>query len=177
LESAALTHVRAAYLDDAVALNPHPRSYGLIGDKARMADWHRRGLLEQCLAADEVALVRAVVPETHRMVEMDAAALWRDRRRWVFKPAARHGGKGVLLGRAMSRKRFEALDPGDTIVQAYVPPGEAVPETGGAAMKVDIRLYMHGAKPIALAARLWRGQVTNFRTPGSGWAPIAVVDG
>ncbi len=175
LESPALAHVRRAYLADKVALNPHPRSYALIGDKARMADFHRPGLLEACLDAEEVALVRDLVPETHRMAEMDAAALWRDRRRWVFKPAARHGGKGVLPGKGMTRKRFDALDPSQTIVQAWVPPSEV--EVDGARMKFDVRLFMHGERLIALAGRIWRGQITNFRAPGSGWVALDVAGG
>ncbi len=171
LESPALAHVRRAYLADKVALNPHPRSYALIGDKARMADFHRPGLLEACLDAEEVALVRAIVPETRRMAEMDAESLWRERKRWVFKPAARHGGKGVLPGKGMTRKRFESLDPAETIVQEWSPPSEV--EVNGARMKLDIRLFMHGRRLIALAGRIWRGQITNFRAPGSGWVPLA----
>jgi hypothetical protein len=174
LESAALADIRRAYDAGLVALNPHPRSYALIGDKTRMVDWWRPGLLEDCLDADERALIRAVTPETCRLAEMDREQAWRERRQWVFKPAARHGGKGVLLGKGMSRKRFDALDISDTIVQRLVPASEV--EVEGRMMKFDLRLYMHGERLIALAGRAWRGQVTNFREAGSGWVPIAVVD-
>jgi len=172
LESAALADVRRAYEADQVALNPHPRSYALIGDKTRMVDWWRPGWLESCLDADSLALIRQVVPETHRLDETDRDKVWKMRKQLVFKPAARHGGKGVVLGKSMSRKRFESLDHSDTVVQQRVPPSSV--ELNGQTMKLDIRMYMHGSDLIALAGRVWRGQVTNFRQPGSGWVMLDI---
>jgi len=173
LDSAELTHIRAAYAAGKVVFNPHPRSYALIGDKTRMVDWWRPGLLERCVDAVQVAEIRAVTPETHRMAEMNPEVIWAQRKLWVFKPAARHGGKGVVLGKAMSRKRFESLNPVDTIVQQLVPASEVEVEEG-TRMKLDIRLYMHGENLIALAGRVWRGQLTNFREAGSGWVSLSI---
>jgi len=173
LESEALAHVRKAYATGQVQLNPHPRSYALLGDKRRMADWWREGFLDAFMDADDVAFIRALVPECRLFRDMDEDLLWRERKQWVFKPAARHGGKGVVLGKAMSRKRFQALDAADTIVQRYAPPSEV--ELDGRRFKLDIRLYVQGESLIALAGRVWRGQVTNFREEGSGWAPLCVA--
>jgi len=173
LESDALRHIRAAFEAGLVALNPHPRSYALIGDKSRLADIWQANLLERCLPAEQVASIRAIAPPCKRMRDADPDQLWSERKQWVFKPAARHGGKGVVLGKSMSRTRFAALDREDTIVQQLVPPGKIVQD--GTPFKVDFRLYMHGEDPIALAGRIWRGQVTNFRQPGSGWATIHIT--
>ncbi|WP_404362757.1 hypothetical protein [Marinobacter sp.] len=41
--------------------------------------------------------------------------------------------------------------------------------------KVDIRLYTYGGKTLLTAARIYKGQTTNFRTPGGGFAPIFQV--
>ncbi|NWF39560.1 hypothetical protein F3F96_10485 [Mariprofundus sp. NF] len=172
LEAADVAHVRAAYEIGQVVINPHPRSYALIGDKSRMVDWWREGLLEQCVDSDAVESIRAVTPQTVQLAEFDRDRAWAERKQWVFKPSARHGGKGVVLGKAMSRKRFESLDIEETIVQQLVP--ASMVEVEGQSMKFDIRLYMHGDKLIALAGRAWRGQVTNFREPGSGWVPLSV---
>ncbi len=172
LESEALADVRRAYEAGLVALNPHPRSYALIGDKSRMVDWWREGWLESCVDAGILTLIRAVVPETHRLDEMNADEAWRMRKELVFKPAARHGGKGVVLGKSMSRKRFASLESDDTVVQQLVPPSSVM--IRGQEMKLDIRMYMHGSQLIALAGRVWRGQVTNFRQPGSGWVALAI---
>ncbi len=172
LESPALRHVRSAFLAGAVALNPYPRSYALVGDKRRMVDWWREGWLEQCLPSKMVALVRRLTPETHRLDEVDKQWVWHHRKRFVFKPAARHGGKGVLLGRSMSRRRFDMLDPHETIVQQYVPPSRV--EIEGRLLKLDVRLFMHGTRLIALAGRVWLGQVTNFRVAGTGWVSLSL---
>ncbi|MDQ6979944.1 MAG: hypothetical protein Q9M46_00545 [Ghiorsea sp.] len=172
LESAAMQHIRQTYMAGQVDLNPYPRSYALIGDKNRMVDWWRDGLLESCVNDKILNLIRDVVPETHVLAEYDKDQAWKIRKQWVFKPAARHGGKGVLLGKAMSRKRFDALETSSTVMQKLVPP--SLVQIGDVSYKFDIRLYMHGEDLIAMAGRAWRGQITNFREEGSGWTPIVV---
>ncbi len=173
LQTEALADIRRAYERRQIILNPHPRSYALIGDKTRMVDWWKTGLLEECVSEEAAGFIRRITPETRRLADMDADQVWQERKGWVFKPAARHGGKGVVLGRAMSRKRYASLNISDTIVQRMVPASEV--EIEGQSMKLDIRLFMHGEDLIALAGRVWRGQVTNFREPGSGWVSLKLV--
>ncbi|RMH50305.1 MAG: hypothetical protein D6682_07280 [Zetaproteobacteria bacterium] len=174
LESPEMAAIRAAFTAGTVALNPHPRSYALIGDKGRLADIWLPGLLEEALPAAEVAAIRALVPPTLRMRDRDPDWWWRRRKQWVFKPTARHGGKGVMRGGDISRARFARLDLDDMVAQQLVPPGRV--EVDGVSFKADFRLYMHGATPIALAGRIWRGAVTNFRHPGSGWAVVELTE-
>ncbi|GMQ99453.1 MAG: hypothetical protein BMS9Abin18_0271 [Zetaproteobacteria bacterium] len=173
LEQPELAHIRKAYEKGLVQLNPHPRSYALLGDKGRMVDWWKKGFLEDFLPREEVKLIRNIVPESRRLKNVDSEAIWHERKQWVFKPAARHGGKGVVLGKAMSRKRFAELAPEETILQRYVPP--SMVELKGEHFKLDVRLYTHGSRLLALAGRIWQGQVTNFRTKGSGWVPLSIV--
>ncbi|OIO68393.1 MAG: hypothetical protein AUJ57_10230 [Zetaproteobacteria bacterium CG1_02_53_45] len=173
LESEAVAHIRQAYERGQVVLNPYPRSYALIGDKSRMVDWWREGLLEQCLTPELVERIRAVTPQTLQLSEMDMEQAWTERKQWVFKPAARHGGKGVVIGKGISRTRFDSLEREETIAQQLVPASEV--EVNGQTLKLDIRLFMHGEKLIALAGRVWKGQVTNFREPGSGWVVLDIA--
>ncbi len=173
LESAALAVIRAAYLEGRIALTPNPRSYALLGDKARMVDWWRPGLLESCLTDDDVHFVREIVPETRLLADIDAAQAWQERKAWIFKPVARHGGKGVLPGRAMSRRRFEQMPPAQTVMQRYVPPGTV--RVNDVEYRFDVRLFTHGARLIAVAGRIWQGMVTNFRAPGSGWTGLNII--
>jgi hypothetical protein len=42
-------------------------------------------------------------------------------------------------------------------------------------LKVDVRLYTFGGIVLLFAARLYRGQTTNMRTPGGGFAPLLEV--
>lgn len=174
LDTDELAHIRTAFMNGEVALNPHPRSYALLGDKSRMVDWWHKGLLDVCLPVNDVRFIRHIVPEIHMLADCDSDQLWKERKAWVFKPAARHGGKGVVLGKAMSRKRFNSLDSASTVVQRYVAPSQI--EHQDTSYKFDVRLYMHGETLIAVAGRLWRGQVTNFRDDGSGWVSLNVVE-
>ena len=40
------------------------------------------------------------------------------------------------------------------------------------AMKFDLRAYTYDSQVQWVAARLYQGQTTNFRTPGGGFAPV-----
>lgn len=42
-------------------------------------------------------------------------------------------------------------------------------------MKLDVRLYAYNGAPLLMAARVYQGQTTNFRTPGGGFAPVFVI--
>ena len=39
-------------------------------------------------------------------------------------------------------------------------------------MKADFRCYVYAGRIQCVAARLYQGQTTNFRTPGGGFAPV-----
>ncbi len=171
LQSSSMTHIRNALEHQQIALNPFPRSYALLGNKNRMAHWWRPNVLEQWLSPQSCAMVRHTVPKVQQMQDIDIQTAWKERRRWVFKPPSSHAGKGVVLGKAMSRKRFATLDRANTLMQEYVPANN-ISSQDGELFRFDIRLYMHGIKKIAWAGRVWRGQLTNFREQGSGWTVI-----
>ncbi len=42
-------------------------------------------------------------------------------------------------------------------------------------LKVDLRNYVYRGRVQLIAARLYQGQTTNFRTPGGGFAPVLTV--
>ncbi len=176
LQHSSMHLIREALMHGLVEVNPYPRSYALLGDKARMADWWQSGLLEQWLPREHCRFIRELVPETRWMCAFsDDQELWKQRRQWVFKPPRGHAGKGVLPGKGMSRRRFSTLDRQKTLVQRHVPAGEVL-SPDGRVFRLEVRLYLHGARVVALGGRLWRGQVANFREPGSGWTAIRVVD-
>jgi hypothetical protein len=57
------------------------------------------------------------------------------------------------------------------------PPGARLIELDGvqADLKFDVRAYAYDGRVLLLAARMYAGQTTNFRTPGGGFAPVVVV--
>ena len=42
-------------------------------------------------------------------------------------------------------------------------------------LKVNVRLYTYRGALLLAAARLYRGQTTNFRTPGGGFSPVLLM--
>jgi hypothetical protein len=102
---------------------------------------------------------------------------WRDRKAWFFKPESGFGSRGAYRGDKLTRRVFAEVVRGDYIAQEYAPPGERSHSTGGDAksLKVDIRCYVYEGEIQLMAARLYQGQTTNFRTAGGGFAPVYVV--
>lgn len=175
LESAPMAGIRAAYLAGSVCLTPNPYIYGLLADKRRMTLWTDPQALQGLgIAARDRDLLGRLVPKSRLLGDLDKEEVWRGRKGWVFKPVSRFGSRGVLLGRKVSRKRFDELVPDDTLVQELAEPS-LTEQPDGAPMKTDFRLYAYRNHILGVAARLYQGQVTNMRTVGGGFAPVRVV--
>jgi len=175
LEAPALAGLRAAYRAGTVCLSPNPFAYGLLADKRRLTLWSDgEALAELGLATGIRRQLTELVPLSRLLADLDRESLWREKKDWVFKPVARFGSQGVLLGAKITRGRFDLLDPQETLVQRHIPPsltgGEEPPE-----MKTDFRLYAYRDRVLGVTARLYRGQVTNLRTPGGGFAPVILT--
>lgn len=173
LESEPLAGIRAAYLARKVCLSPNPHVYGLLANKRRLALWTDRDLMASFgLSTAVLDLLAETVPESRLMATLDRENLWQERKEWVFKPVDRFGSRGVLLGRKISRSRFEQLEPEQTLVQRLVEP--SLTASGDAMLKTDFRLYVYRDRVLGVTARLYQGQVTNMRTPGGGFAPVHI---
>jgi hypothetical protein len=72
---------------------------------------------------------------------------------------------------------FDEVLAGNYIAQALVPPSSRTLRVGEAPveLKLDLRNYVYAGHVQLIAARLWQGQTTNFRTPGGGFAPVLTV--
>jgi hypothetical protein len=103
-----------------------------------------------------------------------ADALWAERRKLFFKPAAGYGSKAAYRGDKLTRRVWQEILRGDYVAQALVAPSERRLEVDSAEtdLKLDIRAYVYDGAIQLLAARLYEGQTTNFRTPGGGFAPV-----
>ncbi len=174
LESQAMAGLRAAYLARAVCLTPNPFTYALLADKRRLTLWSDADFAERLALPDgDRRLLQETIPHSRMLAELDPDEAWAARRRSVFKPVTRFGSRGVLLGEKVSRKRFDQLEPGDTLVQELVPPSMTEGAEEGP-MKTDFRVYAYRQRVLGITARLYRGQVTNLRTAGGGFAKVAI---
>jgi hypothetical protein len=174
LEAPASAALRTAYLERAVAVTPHPRAHALYADKRNLAllsDAQRLAALGA--GADEIALLVDGVPRTVIVDGANADALWADRRRLFFKPFAGFGGRAAYRGDKLTQKVWQEIAAGGYVAQALVAPGErALEEDSGRPLKFDLRQFAYEGAVQWVAARLYQGQTTNFRTPGGGFAPV-----
>ncbi|MBE0500114.1 MAG: hypothetical protein IBX47_01630 [Desulfuromonadales bacterium] len=174
LETAVLSGLRQAYLQKTVCLTPNPFYYGLQADKRRLCFWSDpEALAKVGLDQTGIDLLQSLVPKSRMFGSFDPALLWAERKQWVFKPATQHASRGVLVGAKMTRNRYQELTA-DTIVQRYVPP--SINTLGENQFKTDFRLFTYRNGLLGIAARLYRGQVTNLRTEGGGFAAVSLSD-
>jgi hypothetical protein len=169
--------LRAAYLAGAAVVTPSPRVHALFADKRNLALLSDRALLRSWGVPPPTLAELACVPRTVRVTAANAQQLWRDRKKLFFKPSAGYGGKAVYRGDRMTHKVWDAIQRGEYVAQEYTAPSERVVDVDGAPVirKTDVRLYVYDGDLLLTAARLYEGQVTNFRAPGSGFAPVFVV--
>ena len=174
-QSAAL---RAAYLSDAVVVTPHPQAHALFADKRNLQalgddDW----LAAIGLREDERELLASSIPRTLLVLPEQAEAFWATRKQWFFKPTAGYGGKAAYRGDKLTRRVFAEIAGGGYVAQAVVAPSErrllidGVPHD----FKLDLRNYVYRGAVQLVSARLYRGQTTNFRTRGGGFAAVFPV--
>ena len=89
-----------------------------------------------------------------------------------------YGGKAVYRGMNVTKGVFADILAGDYVAQELAPASTRTIRVAGedVALKCDLRCYAYAGQVQLIAARLWQGQTTNFRTPGGGFAPVLPLD-
>jgi hypothetical protein len=170
--------LREAYLAGEIVLTPHPFAHAMYADKRNLMALSDDALLaEWGVDAATRQLLGSTIPRTELVVAAEADEFWRRRRQLFFKPAAGFGSKAAYRGDKLTKRVFDEIVAGDYVAQALVPPSLRQVERDGqlSDLKVDLRNYVYRGKVQLVAARLWQGQTTNFRTPGGGFAPVLAV--
>jgi hypothetical protein len=151
-----------------VVVTPHPAAYARYADKRHLVRLTDPDFLMGIGAdAQDVAVLQAGVPQT-RVVQGEPDTWWAERKQWFFKPFSGYGSKGAYRGDKLTRRVFDEVMKGGYIAQRLAPPGEH------SGFKFDLRCYVYGGGIQLVAARLYQGQTTNFRTPGGGFALVQV---
>lgn len=170
--------LRQAYEASAVVLTPHPRAHALLADKRNLIALSQDELLLAWgAAATDRKLLSNGIPTTRLVTPERADELWAKRRQLFFKPVAGYGAKAAYRGDKLTRRVWSEILEGDFVAQALVPPSGRMIEVDGVLtdLKFDIRAYSYAGQVQLLAARMYAGQTTNFRTQGGGFAPVIVV--
>jgi len=175
LQSPAMARLCNAYLQKQVCLTPNPWVYGLLADKRRLALFSDAEQLRRLNVSEQgIALLTRIVPKSRLLADCVLDEVWTSRKELVFKPLSLFASRGVLLGKSISRKRFDELPVEQTLVQDFVSPSQ-IQLTDGSSLKADFRLFAYRNRIIGVAARLYQGQVTNLRTPGGGFAAVKFI--
>jgi len=169
--------LRAAYERNLAVISPHPRAHALYANKRNLAIFSDVRALERLGAPREVIDVLARGVPATRAVSGCEATWWTDRRKWFFKPQSGFGSRGTYRGDKLTRRVFAEVMKGEYMAQELVPPSERWRSThqGRQAYKLDVRCYVYAGAILLMAARLYQGQTTNFRTAGGGFAPLYLV--
>lgn len=164
-----------AYQRKQVVLTPHPAAYVRYADKRNLARLTDAGLL-RALGVGEatIAVLQQGIPQTRVVGADDAEQWWAGRKQWFFKPVSGYGARGAYRGDKMTKRVFEEILCGDYMAQKLAVPGERLVSVNGetAGLKYDVRCYVYDGGIQLIAARLYQGQTTNFRTPGGGFALV-----
>lgn len=173
-------HIRLAWENKRVVLTPNPAHYQRYADKRKLTlladcDWLSSAGVSQ---TSRQALAQGV-PETRLVCEADAEQWWAERKQWFFKPVNGYGSKGAYRGDKVTKRVFETVMQSEYVAQRLALPGEHPVRMDGEApktLKYDVRCYVYDGQIQLIAGRLYQGQTTNFRTPGGGFALVAVVE-
>ncbi|MDO9140669.1 MAG: hypothetical protein Q7U38_10115 [Methylobacter sp.] len=179
LEADTLKPLRDAYLKQAVVVTPHPRAHALYADKRNLALLtDEMALQELGVAAETRMLLLDGIAHTLCVKKEDADNLWTGRKKMFFKPAKGYGSKAAYKGDSVTKRVFGEILQGNYVAQTLVRPTERQLQVGNELinLKLDLRQYVYRGQSQLMSARLYQGQTTNFRTPGSGFAPVVSGD-
>jgi len=167
--------LREAYLQNAATITPHPRIHALYADKRNLVALTDDALLaEWGVTAETRRILLAGIPRTERVVPEQAEDFWTRRKQLFFKPAAGFGSRAAYRGDKLTKRVFEDILAGDYVAQALALPSTVPVHVDGemTELKADVRNYVYRGQVQLVAARLYQGQTTNFRTPGGGFAKV-----
>lgn len=167
--------LRQAHLENLAVITPHPRAHALYADKRNLALLtNAEALRDFGIAEPTIEILARGIARTRAVARAQADELWGGRKALFFKPVSGYGGKAVYRGDKLTRRVWEEILAGDYVAQSLVPPAEQLTlhDQGQQHLKYDLRLFVYDGRVQLLAARLYQGQTTNFRTPGGGFAPV-----
>lgn len=169
--------LREAYRDGAVVVTPNPHNHAILADKRNLSLLSDPAMLEVWGVDPKLLAQLKSVPRTVLVTPEIADEQWKSRKDLFFKPTRGHGGKAVYRGDKLTKGVWAEIVRGGYVAQALVRPSERMIRIDDAlqARKMDVRLYTYDSHVLLVAARLYQGQTTNFRTPGGGFAPVFVI--
>lgn len=168
-------HIRTAWEMNQIVVTPNPTHYERYADKRKLAQFSDAELLRaEGVSQPNIDALLSGVPETKIVRAVDAEQWWADRKQWFFKPMSGYGSKGAYRGDKVTKRVFEEIMQSDYVAQRLAVPGECSVKVAEEvlSLKYDVRCYVYAGHIQLIAARLYQGQTTNFRTLGGGFACV-----
>ena len=160
-------------------ITPHPWAYALYADKYNLTYLTSVNGLRAMGAEDaDITVLQAGIPQTRRVLTEEHEQWWQQRKQWFFKPASGFGSRGTYRGANLTHRVFTEIMQGGYVAQRMALPGERAVCGEGAeptVLKSDVRCYVYDGQVQLIAARLYQGQTTNFRTVNGGFAQVRIV--
>lgn len=178
LAAESLAVLRRAYETNSVVLTPNPHQYALYADKRNLIMLGDAEQLEKLGASEkDIEILSAAIPKTQAVTVGNAENLWATRKQLFFKPASGFGSRAAYRGDKITKRVWDEILQSDYVAQQIVLPSERgiLVDNEHTALKTDIRAYVYNSEIQLLAARLYQGQTTNFRTQGGGFAPVCIA--
>jgi hypothetical protein len=175
LQAPTLQALRSAYVAGDVVLSSHPRAHALYADKRNLTLLgDPTALRDFGCSASVIETLAAGIPRTETVTAANRDAMWEQRRSLFFKPAGGYGSKAAYRGDKLTRRVWEEMRAGTYVAQAWVAPSQRRAGTAAepTTLKVDVRNFSYAGRTLLVAARLYQGQTTNFRTAGGGFAAV-----
>jgi hypothetical protein len=171
--------LREAYVRDLAVVTPHPAAHARWADK-RLLAWLRDETMLKAAGLDgaEQLAVLEAIPPTEVVEASRADSLWARRKTLFFKPVDGFAGKATYRGDKLTRGTFDHILTHRYVAQAIAQTSfrrVASVDGANAELRVDVRNFVMDGETWLRSARLYRGQTTNFRTAGGGFAPVLTL--
>lgn len=170
--------LREAYVSGKTVVTPNPYHHALYANKRNLEVLTDEDLLLQMgIEPSLISKFFLNIPKTMMVTEANKEVLWKERKNYFFKTTQGYGSKAVYRGDKITKRVWEHIINSDYIAQELIPPGQRVVMVNDeqVELKADLRAYTFDGKIQLLAARLYAGQTTNFRTAGGGFAPVFLI--
>ncbi len=180
LKDEAHASIRSAHEQNGIVLTPSPHHHAIYANKLNLVTLSSESEINDIIVSEKTKeALLAGIPKTEDVSVGNSDDLWERRRELFFKPASGYGSKATYRGEKITRRVWEEILKGQYVAQALIPPSKRLIHIDGEQtdLKVDLRAYVYDGKIQLLAARLYSGQTTNFRTSGGGFAPVFVIKG
>lgn len=156
-------------------VSPNPKEYFLLADKNRLLDWPVESFWSNLDIRPSSEFSEILLKTYHLQTAQDEFDVWKSRKKYFFKPLNLFGSKKTYRGSSLSRHKFnELILDQNMMIQEICQPSEII-DKNGAKWRYDLRFYVYRDQIQFGVARIYQGQLTNFKTMGGGFARIRVL--